>query len=328
MSLTVPQDNMQYLQSLSRRAGAEVNNAVRVASNATGVDFAYLLEQAAVESSFDTDAAAKTSSARGLFQFIESTWLNTVREHGEKYGLAKEAAAINEKGGVDDADTRRAILDLRNDPKIASLMAAELAADNKVYLEKHYDGEIGSTELYMAHFLGAGNAAAFLNAAKDTPYAAAADIFPKAAMANRNVFYDKQSGTPKSVAEVYSYFDEKFSADDIESKVAEAADIPRRSKQPLRDFIGQMPFEADVARARALGAIVADSLNNQTATSLSDDNQGKVSFNIDPSRSLFEQLQYRHYIPQKQSAAVELPVPQTLSGYSNEDYLSLFTDKV
>ena len=331
MTLTAPQSNTQYLQSLSRRAGAEVNNAVRLASNATGVDFAYLLEQAAVESSFDTDAAAKTSSARGLYQFIESTWLNMVREYGDKYGLGAEAAAIDENGRVGDDATRRAILELRNDPKIASIMAAELAADNKDYLAKTYEGDIGSTELYMAHFLGAGNAAAFLNATKDTPYAAAADIFPKAALANRNVFYDQQSGQPKTLSEVYSYFDQKFSADDVGTLDVAAADTSeelRISKQPLRNFINQIPFEADVARARALGAVVMNSLNAQSIDSLSDTSGALQTFNLDPTKSLFEQLQYRHYTPNKVAAAPQLPSASGLANYSNDDFVSLFTNAV
>ena len=51
-----------------------VYDAIKNAAAKTGVNFTYLMEKAAVESSFNPDAKAKTSSATGLFQFIEQTW--------------------------------------------------------------------------------------------------------------------------------------------------------------------------------------------------------------------------------------------------------------
>ena len=90
-----------------------------------GVDFAYLVAEASVESSLNPNAKAKTSSAAGLFQFIESTWEGMVERHGAKVGLGKEAAALA-KGDL-PADERRRIMDLRFDPKIAARMGAEFA---------------------------------------------------------------------------------------------------------------------------------------------------------------------------------------------------------
>ena len=52
---------------------ADVRQALAQASRATGVDFAYLVAEASVETSLNPNAKAKTSSAAGLFQFIEST---------------------------------------------------------------------------------------------------------------------------------------------------------------------------------------------------------------------------------------------------------------
>jgi soluble lytic murein transglycosylase-like protein len=53
---------------------ADVRQALAQASRPTGVDFAYLVAEASVESSLNPNAKAKTSSAAGLFQLIESTW--------------------------------------------------------------------------------------------------------------------------------------------------------------------------------------------------------------------------------------------------------------
>lgn len=222
------------LATLARQAGTQVTNAVKLASAETGVDFAYLMQQAKAESSFDTDAQAATSSARGLYQFIESTWLQMVRDHGHKYGLEDYAAEIDARGRVDDPDIRQDILALRDDPKTAALMAAEFAAANKAHLEQFVDqgyGDIGATELYFAHFLGASGATGFLNALHEDPLATAADLFPKAARANRNVFYDSKTGEARTLAGVYEFFDRKF---EIDAPVNESAphDLIAQAEQP------------------------------------------------------------------------------------------------
>lgn len=190
----------------------DIYNAIQKAATATGVNFTYLMEKAAVESSFDPNAKARTSSATGLFQFIESTWLKMVKEHGPKYGLEKYADKISDNGNVSDPKTRKAILNLRKDPEISAYMAAEFATDNYNTLKDRVGGHVGSTELYMAHFLGANGASAFLNAMKKSPNMAAADLFPDAARSNRNVFYDSKTGAPRSMKQVYAMFDKKFDA--------------------------------------------------------------------------------------------------------------------
>jgi hypothetical protein len=66
--------------------GEQVTTAIRSASRATGANFDYLLNTAIRESSLDPKAQARTSSARGLYQFIESTWLTMIKEEGPKFG--------------------------------------------------------------------------------------------------------------------------------------------------------------------------------------------------------------------------------------------------
>lgn len=200
------------INSLSQRASPAVLTAIQQASTQTGVDFKYLMEKAATESSFRPDAQAKTSTARGLYQFIESTWLETVDKHGAEHGLEQAANAIQrDKRGrpvVTNAASRREILALRNDPKIAAMMAAELAKDNQTTLEHKLGRKVGNAELYMAHFLGAGGAAKFLSRLDNNPDSSAANIIPAAARANRSVFY--QSGRALSVGEVFDRFAAKF----------------------------------------------------------------------------------------------------------------------
>lgn len=192
-----------------------VVNAVEKASAKTGVDFEFLMEKAATESSFNPAAKAKGSSATGLFQFIENTWLKMVKDHGAEYGLQKYAdkISINSDGKacVSDYGTRCEILNLRKNPEISAIMAGEYSAQNKDILEQKVGGEIGATELYLAHFLGAGGASKFLNKLDANPDAKAATVLPQAAAANKNVFYDRATGRARSLEQLYEMFAQKFS---------------------------------------------------------------------------------------------------------------------
>jgi hypothetical protein len=206
---------------------AAVESAIREASRETGVDFAYLMEKAAVESSFRPDLKATTSSATGLYQFIDSTWLAAVKAHGAEHGLGQYADAIQSRRGgggltVADPEMRKQILDLRKDPKTSAVLAAELTRDNKTHLEAKVGGQIGATELYMAHFLGAGGATRFLTALRDNPNRAARDVVPEAAGSNTAVFYDRTTGQPKTLAQVYDRFAHKFSQSGTEITTAAA----------------------------------------------------------------------------------------------------------
>jgi hypothetical protein len=209
----------------TRNAPAQVIKAVQQASNATGVDFSYLMDKANVESGYRTDVKAKTSSATGLFQFTEGTWLSMVQQHGAKYGLGDYASQIttgaNGKSQVSDPAARKEILNLRKDPRYSALFAAELASDNKDHLEGELGHSVGNTEMYMAHFLGAGGATKFLKALEKNPNQIAANLLPDAAKANLNVFYD---GTrPLTVGQIFDKFAAKF--DDSPAQFADSSNL-------------------------------------------------------------------------------------------------------
>lgn len=202
---------IENISAASSGAPRTVLSAIRKASLTTGVDFDYMVGKAAQESGFDPNAKARTSSATGLYQFIDKTWLGMVRDHGEKYGLGDYASQIDENAQVKNSALRREILALRKNPEASAMMAAEYAADNKRILEQTWGGKVGGTELYLAHFLGAGGAGALLKALDENPLQSGADILPRAANANRNVFYNTITGRERSVAEIYNMFAEKFS---------------------------------------------------------------------------------------------------------------------
>lgn len=159
-----------------------VRAAIARAAQATGVDFDYLLAQARLESGLNPNASAATSSARGLYQFTGSTWLNTLDRHGAAYGLAGVAGQ--------DGASRTQLLGLRHDPEISALMAGELANDNRNYLSGALGRDPDNSELYLAHFLGPDAAARFINALATDPSQSAAALLPKAAAANRSIFFD------------------------------------------------------------------------------------------------------------------------------------------
>ena len=143
----------------------------------------------------DPDAKARTSSASGLYQFIESTWLETVKRHGPRFGLSELSARAS------DPAQRKAILALRNDPQIASLMAAGLAEDNRTHLTPILGRQPDHGELYLAHFLGAGGAGRFLSELARDPSQSAAQLFRAPAAANRPIFYNGNA-SPRSLGEV------------------------------------------------------------------------------------------------------------------------------
>lgn len=196
------------------QAGTPVEAAIANAAQRTTVDFSYLLAQAEVESAMNPTARATTSSATGLYQFIEGTWLNTVKRHGDRFGLGALAdeIALTPSGSAYVADPARrgAILALRNDPQVASLMAAGLAEDNRAHLTPILGRQPSHGELYLAHFLGASGAGRFLSELQADPSQSAPALFARPAAANRAIFYSAD-GSPRSLAQVMDVIDGKLS---------------------------------------------------------------------------------------------------------------------
>lgn len=191
---------------------AQVPAAIARAASATGVDFAYLLGQAQRESGLNPAAHARTSSASGLFQFIDSTWLSVIKRHGAEHGLGWAADAVQWAGGklhIADAATRRAVLALKADAQVSALMAGAHAADNKAALEARLGRAVGAAELSLAHFLGLGGATKFLRALARDPAAPAAHAAPHAVHGNHRVFFARD-GSMRSLAQVYDRLAAEF----------------------------------------------------------------------------------------------------------------------
>lgn len=189
----------------------DVRGAIARAATATGTDFAYLMAQARLESGLNPNARAATSSAAGLYQFTGQTWLSMLDKHGAAYGLP----------GGGDAASRGQLLALRSDPQLSALMAGELAGDNREFLSGVLGRDPDPSELYLAHFLGAEGAGRFLGALGSDPMQSAAVLLPKAAAANRGVFFGPSGA--RSVGEVM---------DLLRGKMANAMNAPDAPMPP------------------------------------------------------------------------------------------------
>jgi hypothetical protein len=194
-----------------RSVPRKVVDTIVKASDEAGVDPVYMMALADKESSFDTDAKAATSSAQGLFQFVARTWLEMIRDYGARYGLADEAAAVKGRGSAITvaAGMRARVLGLRNDPRVAALMAAELIKRDRERIEARVGRALTTTELYLAHFLGTASAGRFLSLSSEKPDEVAGREFRSAARANRSLFTEKAGGKRRSltVAELHGRID-------------------------------------------------------------------------------------------------------------------------
>jgi Transglycosylase SLT domain len=192
-------------QSAAASSRTQVVAALQQAAAATGSDFHYLLSTAMRESGLKPQAQSSTSSASGLFQFVDQTWLGLVKKYGAQEGFGNAANAITQDSAghyrvADNAD-RQAILALRNDPKVASMMEGHYAQETKSSLEGTLGRSVGDGELYAAHFLGTNAACKLIQLNQSNPQGSAASAFPQAASANRSVFFHSD-GSAKSVREV------------------------------------------------------------------------------------------------------------------------------
>src|SRR6516225_2775782 len=138
----------------SPRASTAVTGAIRGAAQATGTSFSYLLATAKIESDLDPNLTMRTSSATGLFQFIDQTWLGTLKQAGPAFGYGAYANAITKnpttgRYSVDDPQMRHEIMQLRTDPTANAVMAGVLTQKNAAALTRRIGRAPTDGELYM-----------------------------------------------------------------------------------------------------------------------------------------------------------------------------------
>jgi len=275
------------ISNATATAGADplrvrIAGAIKQAANTTGASFEYLLATAKMESNFNPKASASTSSARGLYQFIDQTWLGTVKEAGTQLGYGKYADAITKSGSgsysVSDPAARSAIMKLRDDPEAACSMAAVLTQSNSFRLTGKIGRRPTDGELYMAHFMGVGGAAKLISNAEDNPNASAAGLFPNAAAANRSIFFER-SGRARGVSEVYSVLTSRYAsaANSQATRTAMAAvgDTPTRvtfaSAAPTTQPIDNAAYLSAFPEVRSVTPVTMAFASSATNTSAPTD---------------------------------------------------------
>lgn len=270
---------MPSVPPIGRGAAPEIREAIQSAAKRTGISFDFLVKQAEAESGFDPNAKAATSSATGLYQFIDSTWLSMVRQFGAQYGIPEAAEAVTSTASgaprISDPVMRARVLDLRKDPKFAAAMAAEFAKANQEHLRASTGREPSATDLYMAHFLGAQGASRFLRARGQNGEQAAAEVMPEAAAANRAVFY-AADGRARSLNEVYGRFAKRFEATPTGQPSPDIVEaVARTERGTMRS---QALFAAMHTRVQALQGISTQGLQPLTVAALAalDDPKGRT----------------------------------------------------
>lgn len=185
----------------------------------TGVDVGTLAAITAIESGFNPEARPMTkrgellSSATGLFQFTAGTWADMMKKYGAKYGIAPNTPPT--------------------DPRANALLGAEFTKQNINTLKSKLKKSITNTDVYMAHFLGAGGATQFLNS---DPSSVGEQMMPDAAKANPFIFRDKNTGEPRTFAEIYRLFNMKMDRETAKYGVNDVSggtsDVPGKKDQP------------------------------------------------------------------------------------------------
>jgi hypothetical protein len=233
---------------------AAVTGAIRQAARMTGTDFQYLVATAQVESNLNPNARVATSSARGLFQFIEQTWLQTLKQQGPALGYGSYADAITRlpsgKYVVTEPRLRGAIMNMRSDPTASAIMAGAFTRANAARLAGTLGRAPAGGELYIAHFLGPTGASRLIGLAQSRPTTPAAAAFPAAAKANRTIFYDR-TGRARSAGEVYHALVGRY-------EIARA----RQSNPTMVAAGGPFPAKESPVRLPELAAISAKSADS------------------------------------------------------------------
>lgn len=161
------------MSSPSPNVAAAISNA----ASAYGVDAGAMTAIAGVESNFNPNAKAPTSTATGLFQITNGTWNALTSRYGQQHGITRNTSRYNANANA--------------------MMAAALTAENANALSRAGITP-NAANLYGAHFMGAPIAVKALSAPPNTPVSRV--LTAEQIDANRSIL----SG--KTIGQVQSYF--------------------------------------------------------------------------------------------------------------------------
>ncbi|TNE68641.1 MAG: M23 family peptidase [Rhodobacteraceae bacterium] len=153
-----------------------------------------------VESAGNARAKNTRSSATGLGQFIDGTWIRMMNTYRPDLVRSLDRAAL---------------LELRFDPALSREMVTNLARENEAYLRAR-GHVITPGRLYLAHFLGPAGADVALKATTQTPDASVLEVMGPAVV-RANPFL-----TGWSVSQMAAWADRKMNASGVGPVVAQA----------------------------------------------------------------------------------------------------------
>ena len=218
-----------------------VTAAVQAGAERTGMGFDYLIRTAQKESSLNPTAKAGTSSATGLFQFIEQTWLQIVKADGSKHGLQRYADAIETKGGGIRCPIRRCATKFSISgmiPQPAPFWPVNCRAAMALRWRRRLAASPRMVNCNIAHVMGARGAAGLIREAAANPSRTAAGLYPDEAAANRGLFYDRNSGQARSVGQLYAVLTAGFGSG---AMVQTASAAPTDTPQPAGAWLSAVP---------------------------------------------------------------------------------------
>lgn len=191
--------------------------AIYTASNRTEVGVGLLLAIASKESNFREDVSSYSGgSAQGLFQFNEATWLGVLKQLGPDYGYTAAANMIEEGSGlsyyVRNSKERDALMAMRDNPYHSSVLSAALLLDNQQRVERVIGKSLNNTDKYLTHFLGVSNSIFFLRKLQSNPnsYPSSFSKLSGPIKYNRNIFFDRNTGSERNFSEVYQHIKQDF----------------------------------------------------------------------------------------------------------------------
>lgn len=132
-----------------------------------------------IESAGKLNAKAPTSSALGLGQFLNATWMGVVAKH---------------RPDLMSGRTKEQVLALRTDPHLAVELLARFTEDNQRVIGMNCTGG----DLYLAHFLGTADAKDLFRASPDTPVSQL--VSTQVIAANKSILLGKTAGEVRAWA--------------------------------------------------------------------------------------------------------------------------------